>query len=63
VTKEQVMSLFREAYFENPKRFNVKVHAKKHYDDTETRKVSLDLNEAHYGENRPTGGALTVDNI
>ena len=37
VTKERLMATFREIFFDNPRRFNTKIHSHAKRDDIETR--------------------------
>lgn len=48
VTVAKVNALFLEAFFENPRRLNLKIHSHVHRDDTATRKTSKDLNGVYY---------------
>ena len=57
------MQLFRETFFENPKRFNIKIHAKSHWDDEETRQKSIDLNKVSYGADGPCKQDLTIVDV
>jgi hypothetical protein len=48
ITPGDIKAVFREVFFENPRRLNVKIFSHKHKADEEKRKVSQLLNEAFY---------------
>ena len=64
ITPREIKAVFREVFFENPRRLNVKIFSHKHKADEEKRKVSKNLNEAFY-ENAENfdGHAISMEKI
>ena len=48
VTTAQVNALMKEAFFEKPKRLNLKMHSHAHEVDSAKRQEAQELNKAYY---------------
>ena len=63
VTVEDVKKVFRNVFFNNPRRINMKIFSHAHRDMAEKRKESQKLNEEFYKNSELFGGNLTVETI